>query len=273
MSVSTSYAGRVPRSRIALLAVLIVTLFAAVAAEAGATVRVETHTDPAGDPTLFSYSLSGPTISEPRTAQIADGDYRGWGVPPGIYTMQASPPAGWRVAAIQCTDQAQSTAAFAIDVANARVTVDHRSAAADPANTHHVCAFTLQRAGGSGVAGTRQTGIAPTPLITGQTNTQRPARSALARVRSGRRSALGTVRLARRAVVRATLLNGNRVVGSKRVVRNAGEHRVRVNIKRSELRRLRAGGKKRATLRLRVVIAERSGSTRVFSLRVRVRLT
>jgi hypothetical protein len=273
MSVSTSYAGGIPRSRIALLAVLVVTLLATMAAEAGATVRVETHTDPAGDPTLFSYSLTGPTISEPRTAQVGDGDYRGWGVPPGVYTMQASPPAGWRVAAILCTDQAQNTAAFQIDVANARVIVDHTSAANDPENTHHVCAFTFQRLAGSAVAGTRTTGIAPTPLITGGSQSARPTRASLTRVTGGRRSALGTVRLARRSVVRATLLSGKRVVGSTRVVRNAGEHRVRVNIKRSELRRLRAGGRKRATLRLRVVIAERPGSTRVFSLRVRVRLT
>jgi hypothetical protein len=62
-------------------------------------------------------------------------------------------------------------------------------------------------------------------------------------------------------------------VGSRRLVRTAGEHKVKVNIPRKEVRRLRARGRTRATLRLRVVLAEQGGATRVFNIRVRVRLT
>jgi hypothetical protein len=253
-----------------LLAVLVVALTGAMAAEAGATVRVENHTDPAGDRTPFTYTLSGTAISAPRTASLVDDDYRGFGVPQGVYTMQASPPAGWRVVSIQCTDQAGSAADFQIDLANARVTVDHSTAGPD---THHVCAFTNRRIGAAGsAAGGGSTGIAPTPLITGSTPRARPTKAALVGVKGRLGHALATVRLARRSVVRASLLKSRRVLATRRVVLAAGQHRVQVTLPRGERRRLRAGGKTRSTLRLRVVVAERKGKAKVFTLGVIVRL-
>ncbi len=257
-----------------LLAVLVVALTGAMAAEAGATVRVENHTDPAGDRTPFSYTLTGSPNTggqiAPRTVSLVDDDYRGFGVTPGVYTIQASPPAGWRVASIQCTDQVQGAADFQIDVANARVTVDHSRATAD---THHVCAFTNRRIGAAGsAAGGAASGIAPTPLVTGSSPRARPTRAALVGVKGRLGHAIATLRLARRSVVRASLLKGKRVLATRRVALAAGQHRVQVTLRGAERRRLRAGGKTRATLRLRVVVAERKGKTKVFTLGVIVRL-
>jgi hypothetical protein len=265
---------RDPRLRIALVAVLVVTFIAAMAAEAGATVRVEHHTDPAGDMTLFTYNLLRADGSVKNTTQLDSRDWNtSFGPGPGTYVMQAVPPAGWRVVAIQCTDQHGGTAGIeAIDLANARVTINHTVPDPNPANNHHVCAFTNARLGaGAAAAGT--SGVAPTPVITGGVASTRPTRTAVSRVVGGRRSASVTVRLARSAVIRANLLSGRRVVGTRRLVRAAGEHQLKVNIPRKEVRRLRAGGRTRATLRLRVVLAEQGGTTRVFNIRVRVRLT
>lgn len=265
---------RDPRLRIALVAVLIITFMAAMAAEAGATIRFEHHTDPAGEMTPFTYNLLRPDGSVKSTTQL---DSRAWnasfGPGPGTWVMQAVPPAGWRVVAIKCTDQLGGTAGVeAIDVANGRATINHTVPDPNPANNHHVCAFTNARVGA--VTSAAASGVAPTPVVAGGlSSTLVPTRTAVSRVVGGRRSATATVRLARRAVIRATLLNGRRVVGTRRAVRAAGEHQVKVNIARKELRRLRARGRKRATLRLRVVLAEQGGATRVFNIRVLVRLT
>jgi hypothetical protein len=238
MKVERSRGGR----RRALVAVLAVALTGAMAAEAGATVRVENHTDPAGDRTPFSYTLSGSPNTggqiAPRTVSLVDDDYQGFGVTPGVYTIQANPPAGWRVAAIQCTDQVLGAADFQIDLANARVQVDHSRATAD---THHVCAFTNRRIGAAGSAAGSGSGIAPTPLVTGNTPRRLPTRAALVGVRGRRGHAIATLRLARRSVVRASLLKGSRVVATRRVVRAAGQHRVQVTLPSAERRRLRAG--------------------------------
>ena len=255
--------------RRALLAVLVVALTGAMAAEAGATVRVENHTDPAGDRTPFGYTLTG-TVNggaqiAPRTVSLVDDDYQGFGVSQGVYTIQANPPAGWRVVSIQCTDQAGSTAGFQIDLANARVTVDHSTAGAD---THHVCAFTNRRIGAAGsAAGGGASGIAPTPLVTGSAPRARPTRAALVGVRGRLGHAIANLRLARRSVVRASLLKGSRVLATRRVVLAAGQHRVQVTLPRAERRRLKASGATRSTLRLRVVVAERNGKTKVFTPR------
>lgn len=260
---------RDPRHRFAVVAVLVVAFMAAMAAEASATVRFEHHTDPAGDPAVFTYNLLRDTEQVKSTAQLSgSGAYASFGPGPGTWIMQAVPPAGWRVAAIRCVEGAvENGPKFQIDVARGRVTVQHVG------TEHQVCAFTSTRitasGGGSGSGAT--TGVAPTPVFIG-TNPTLPARSAVSRVTPGRRSATATVRLARRAVIRATLLNGRRVLATRRIQRAAGVHRLQVTVPRAVARRLRAQGKTRATLRLRVVIVERGGTTRVFNTRVRVRL-
>jgi hypothetical protein len=258
-----------PRARIALLAALVVTSLAAWAPEAGATIRFEHHTDPAGDPTVFTYQLLFADGRVSDTTQLSgDGDYTSFGGQPGTYIMQASPPAGWRVADIQCVDDQNTPNVFQIDVPNGRVILDHSRGEA-----HQVCAFTNARVtpGGGGNPGST-TGVAPTPVAVGRARNQRPRRTAVSRVVGGRRKATATVRLARRSVVRATLFNGRRKLVTRRIVRSAGEHALVMNVPRREVRRLRARGRTRATLRLRVVLAERGGATRVFSIRVRVRL-
>jgi hypothetical protein len=262
------------RLRLALVAVLVVAFIAAMAAEAGATVRFEHHTNPAGEPTLFTYNLLRADESVKNTTQLDARDWNtSFGPVPGRYILQAAPPAGWRVVAIRCTtttdaDPTETQAGIVgVDVTNARVTIDH------VAGLHQVCAFTNARVGASGTASAGGSGVAPTP-VTGVAgaNAASPGRTVVSRVIGGRRSATAVVRLARSAVMRATLLNGRRVVGTRRLVRPAGEHQLKVNIPRKELRRLRAGGRTRATLRMRVVLAEQGGATRVFTIGVRVRL-
>jgi hypothetical protein len=155
-------------------------------------------------------------------------------------------------------------------VAKARVTVDHSTATLE---THHVCAFTNRRIGAAGsAAGGGSDGIAPTPLVTGSTPRARPTAAALVGVKGRLGYVTATVRLARQSVVKATLLKGSRALATRRVVKGVGQHRVQVTLPRAELRKLRAGGKKKSTLRLRVVVAERNGKTKVFSLGVIVRL-
>ena len=269
---------RDPRLRLALVAVLVVTFIAAMAAEAGATVRFEHHTDPAGEPTLFTYSLLRADGSVKNTTQLDARDWNtSFGPPaPATYVMQASPPAGWRVSAIRCTTTSDTdpntetqTGILGVDVANARVTIEH------VAGLHQVCAFTNTRIGAA-TGAAAGSGVAPTPVkgkgVAGA-SASNPTRTVLSRVIGGRRSATAVVRLARSAVMRATLLDGRRVVGSRRLVRPAGEYQLKVNIKRKELRRLRARGLSRATLRMKVVLAEQGGATRVFTIGVRVRVT
>lgn len=268
---------RDPRLRLALIAVLVVTFIAAMAAEAGATVRFEHHTNPAGEPTLFTYNLLRADGSVKNTFQLDARDWnQSFGPPaPATYVMQAAPPAGWRVVAIRCTTTSDTdpntetqTGIIGVDVANARVTIEH------VAGLHQVCAFTNARIGAGGTASAGGGGVAPTP-VTGVAgaSASNPARTVLSRVIGGRRSATAVVRLARSAVMRATLLDGRRVVGTRRLVRPAGQYQLKVNIPRKELRRLRARGLKRATLRMRIVLAEQGGATRVYTVGVRVRVT
>ena len=271
---------RDPGHRIALVAVLVVAFVATLAAEASATVRFEHHTDPAGDRTPFTYQLARPDGTVTDTTQLTDPGFSSYGPGPGTWVMQAQSAPGWRVAAINCVASNEANPGVEsqqgilnVDVANGRVTINHALPGPDPTKNHHVCAFTHARIGASpsgSSGGTR--GVAPTPIF-GAGSAVRPATSAVSRVVGGTRSATATVRLAKRSIVKATLLNGRRTVGASRVVQNAGVYRVKVNVPRKEMRRLRAGGRTSRTLRMRVVIAEQGGATKVFNLGVRVRLT
>jgi hypothetical protein len=116
---------------------LAVAFLVGTASEASATLGIENHNDPAGDPTPMNYRLESPSFSSPINFTLTDGLYTSFGVQPGTYTVQGLPPVGWAVGDIQCVGP--DPADFVIDVANGRVTVTHG------AGEEHICAFTNRK--------------------------------------------------------------------------------------------------------------------------------
>jgi hypothetical protein len=259
--------GRLKRraAGIGALAVSILALMG-VAAPAQATLRIINHDEPAGDPTKITYRLSSATEAQfAPDFSLVDGEYKSFGVKPGTYTVQALVPAGWQVGDIQCVGP--SPADFTVDVPNGRVTTVHGP------NAEQTCAFTNRRVSASGGGQTTPTsGVAPSVPASEASKVALPKKPALLRVRSGRRFASATVRITRRSVIKAQLLSGKRVVGSARVTHQAGTYVVRVNVSRKQLSRLRAGGRQRATLTLKVVVVAANKATSVFRYRAIVRL-
>ncbi len=248
------------------LAVCVLAIMGAAAPSAQATLRVINHNEPAGDPTTITYRLSSTTES-PLVPDFAlvDGEYKSFGPGPGTYTVQALVPAGWQVGDIQCVGPRPGD--FALDIPNGRVTMIHGI------DVEQTCAFTNRRASASGGGQTTPSpGVAPSIPASEASKVAVPKKPALLRVRSGRRYASATVRISRRSVIKAQLLSGKRVVGSKRVKHRAGTYVVRVNVARRQLARLRAGGRRRATLTLRVVVVAANRATSVFRYRAIVRL-
>jgi len=254
--------GRVARHpvRIALLAVLSLTFIAAPAAHA--TLRIENHTDPAGDPTVMTYRLSSATWTSGDFTLDAVAWYRSFGQPPGTYTAQAELPAGWQVADIKCLG-AGRLGEFAIDVANGRVTMNHQK------GDEQTCAFTNRRASASGPP---PTGVSPSLPPAQLAKVALPRSPALLRVRTGLRFAAATVRLPRHAVIRGQLLWHGTIVGSARVVHKPGTYVLEVPVSRRSARSLRARGLKRVTLTLRIVVVADNNATHVYRLRALVRL-
>ena len=248
------------------LAVCVLAIMGAAAPAAQATLRVINHNEPAGDPTKITYRLSSPTEAQfAPDFSLVDGEYKSFGVVEGTYTVQALVPAGWQVGDIQCVGQ--SPAEFAVDVPNGRVTMVHGR------NAEQTCAFTNRRVSVSGGGQTTPgSGVAPSVPASEASKVAVPKKPALLRVRSGRRYASATVRISRRSVIKAQLLAGKRVVGSTRVKHRAGTYVVRVNVARRQLARLRGGGRRRATLTLRVVVVGANRATSVFRYRAIVRL-
>jgi hypothetical protein len=234
------------------------------AADAGATLRIEHHLDPAGDPTVVSYRVDGPTWTSGAFPMI-DGEYKSFGPnDAGTYTLQALPPAGWAAGDIQCFGRAPSD--FTIDVANARVTVQHGP------DDEHVCAFTHRRVGASGSV-PQTPGVAPTARPEELPKVVIPNRPEILGIVPGRRSAAVTVRLVRRTVVNARLQTvRGKVLKALRVERNAGTYTLRVRLTRKDARRLARRGRDEVTLTFRVVMTERGGARRVFRHGVVVRL-
>jgi hypothetical protein len=259
----------VRRRALPLVGGMVISLVAV--APASATLRVENFNDPVGDQTVMSYSISGGTLPAPIVFTLPEGEgghanERSFGPPGGTYVIQSTPAAGWRVADIQCFSNAPATA-FGVDIANARVTVNHSGAADD------TCAFTNRRIGAaaSGSAGASAPGIAPTPPASETAGVALPRAAAVLRVTTGRRFASARVRVSRRSIIKGQLLRGTRVVGTARLVRSAGTYSVRVNIKASERRRL-ARLRQPVRLTLRVSVSPVGGkATRVFRFGVRVR--
>jgi hypothetical protein len=234
------------------------------AADAGATLRVENHLDPAGDTTVIGYRLEGPTLSPSLEFSLMDRDYRSFGPPAGTYTVQALLPAGWQTSDIECVGPRPE--AIATDPVNARVTLEHG------ADDEHTCAFTNRRIPPGG-APPSWPGIAPSPPASELPKVVLPDRAEVLRIVPGRRSAAATLRLVRPTVIKARLQTARgRVLGTKRIERDAGTRVVRVRVGRREARRLLRRGRDEVTLTLRIVTIERGGATRVFRHRVVVEL-
>lgn len=249
------------------LSVCVLAIMGAAAPAAHATLRVINHNEPAGDPTKIAYRLSSATEAQVvPDFLLVDGEYKSFGVQPNTYTVQALVPTGWQVGDIQCVGP--SPADFAVDVPNGRVTMVHGSA-----NVEQTCSFTNRRVPASGGAPPAPgSGVAPSVPGSEASKVVVPKKPALLRVRSGRRYASATVRITRRSVIKAQLLSGKRVVGTTRVTHRAGTYVVRVNVAHRQLARLRAGGRTRATLTLKVVVVAANKTTSVFRFRAIVRL-
>src|SRR3954466_10243355 len=84
-------------SRGALLALLVGVLLGVTATEAGATVDVTNHNDPAGDPTVIAYRFFYPPPTAPVDFALHDGEYQNFGPFEGTVVVQVLLPAGWQV--------------------------------------------------------------------------------------------------------------------------------------------------------------------------------
>lgn len=263
-----------------LMAFLVLAFMGASASQAWATLEIQSYNDPAGDPTLMSYMLLTAGQPSPGVAPnpfvLTEGERKSFGPLPGSYTWKGLPPAGWKVAAINCQRVNPTTGAvqaprpgeFVVDLANGQVTVDHGK------DEDQFCAFTNRKVSGSGSSPSGQgpsSGVSPTVPTSGPASV--PVGTALLRVTTGRGFVSASVRISRRSVIKAQLLKGKRVVGTARVTREAGTHAVKVLLKTKDRRRFQRQGLKRITLTLKVVIVGSNGSTKVFRYGVVVRLT
>lgn len=242
---------------------LALALLAGTAGEASATLGIENHNDPAGDPTAMNYRLESPRFSSPIVFTLTDGVYTSFGVQPGTYTVQGLPPVGWAVGDIQCVGP--DAGDFVIDVANGRVTVTHG------AEEEHICAFTNRKLSPGG--GAASPGISPTPGPAELPKVVIPRHPALVGVTVGRGYAEATIRITQRSIIKGWLLrHKTRVVGRKRIVRAAGTHVIRVKLQRKRMQRMQRRGMKSVTLTLRIAVTAPNGATHVFKHRALVKL-
>jgi hypothetical protein len=262
--------GRKYRSpaRMARLAVISFSFFAFAAPAAHATLRVVNHNDPAGDPTLITYQITRSDGTAFPQFSLGDGINKSFGVRGGYsYVIQALPPAGWHVAAIECVGKGFA-GEFTYDVPNGRVTTVHQDA------THEqTCAFTNSNAApatSGGQAGGGTSSVSPSVPSSEVSKVSLPKGPAVVRVRGGRGFATANVRLSRRSVVRCELLRGKRVLASKRVTHRAGTYPCTARLSSRTRHALRAQGLKKATLTLKVVVAA-GKATHVFRYRVIVK--
>jgi hypothetical protein len=254
------------RKGIVTPALVAATVVAVAAPAARATVGISNVNDPAGDTTAIPYRFEGTTAlgdtAGPFEFQLIDNDYKSFGQPPGTYVAQALPPAGWKVGDIQCVDKDQRPGAFAIDVANGRVTITHATT-----SDEQWCTFTTRTA-----SAPASVGISPSPPPSLIPLASLPQTNALVRVATGRRFAVATVRVPQHSVIRADLLRRTRVVGSKRVVHRAGTWKVKVPLRARTVAQLRRQRLKLVTLTLRVVVVPDHGARQTFRHGVIVRI-
>ena len=241
---------------------LVLMVVLAMTAEAGATLRVQSNNDPAGDPTAVTYVLDSPAWTrEPIQFSLGDGDDKSFGPKEGTYTVQAAPPAGWQVIDIQCVGHGDP-GEFVIDVPGGLVTVAHG------AGYEQTCAFTNGKIGATGPS----SGIAPSPPEDELADIRLPREVALLRVRTGRGFVEARLRLIRRSTISARLHRGTRVLARKRISRRAGVRVVRVQLQPETLRWYRDHGRKRVLMKLRIRVSDRRGNRKVFWYGVRVRV-
>jgi len=230
-------------------------LLGVLAPDAGATLRIVNHNDPAGDPTVITYRIASATWLQ--DFQLADNDFRSFGPAPDTYTIQAFPPAGWQIGDIQCVSSRLKD--FSVDVANGRVTVVHSG------EDHDTCSFTNRRVSDAPPS----PGIAPAPPAAEVPAGAVPRRPAVLSVVAERRFAEATVRISRRSIIKGRLLTSKgRIVGRARISRKAGTYVLRVSCSRKAARRFRLRGKSDVTLTLRIAVVGRDGATWVFRHRV-----
>jgi hypothetical protein len=269
---------RGPRTRILLVAVLVLAFSGAMASNAWATLEIQSNNNPGGDPTLQSYALynSDGTLraglkENKNPFTLTEGERRSVGPPAGTYIWQAMPAAGWKVGDIQCFRVDPSTGnavpslpgEFAIDIANGRVTINH----ADGQDEY--CAFTnvlISAANPGGGSGSGSSGVSPTlpGTVTGKT--------ALLRVLGGVHYAKAQVRISRKSVIRLSLLKGKNVVGTARYTRKAGTPTLTVRLRDSYRKSLKRKGVKKVTLTLKITIVGSNKATKVFRYGVVVRI-
>jgi hypothetical protein len=242
---------------------LVLMLVLALTAEAGATLRVESHNDPAGDPTAVTYVLDSPAWTrEPIQFSLGGGDDKSFGPKAGTYTVQAAPPAGWQVTDIKCVSDRNDPGQFVIDVPGGLVTIAHE------ATDDQTCAFTNGKVGASGPS----SGIAPSPPEDELAEVRIPREVALLRVRTGRGFVEARLRLIRRSTISVRLHRGTRVLARKRISRRAGVRVVRVRLQPDTRRWFRDHGRKRVLMKLRIRVVDRRGNRKVFWYGVRVRV-
>ena len=273
------------RSRVFLLAGLVVVFIAVMTTNASATIEVQNYNDPAGDPATFTYQLFGADATTPLASDIlGDGAKSSFGPDPSrygnAYTLHAVLPAGWHTVDIQCMSS-PGTATFNPDLARGSVTIQGHDAGED-----QYCAFTNSKgpasaAGGGGGGGGSTgaggaagggSGVSPT-LPAGTRSNSKSKAPRLLRFRGGTHYALARVHIGRSSVIKAQLRKGKRVVGTKRVKHlKAGTYEVKVTLTKTWLRRYRQRGLKRVTFTLRIVIVGSNGATQVYSPRTIVRI-
>jgi hypothetical protein len=245
-----------------------ITGLAALAAQAGATVRVQNHNDPAGDPAITGYRLENANMTTPPLEfSLHDAEDRSFGPGPGTYVIRAAPPAGWQVGDIQCVGP--SPAEFMIDIPNGLVTLTHGP------GYEQTCSFTNRRVPASSTSGAPQAvtpGVAPSPPPEDIPKIVLPDKAGLLRVTSGRRFAAATLRITRQSIIKGQLLRGKVVVGTARIVRPPGTHIMRVRLAQEFSRGLSRQGRKAARLTLRVVVVPSGAPTQVFRFGVRIPL-
>jgi hypothetical protein len=271
---------RGPRTRILLVAVLVLAFSGAMASNAWATLEIQSNNNPAGDPTLQTYALyngdgtlRGGLKDNLNPFPLTEGERRSVGPPAGTYIWQAMPAPGWKVGDIQCFHVDPTTGnaiptlpgEFAIDVAGGRVTINH----ADGQDEY--CAFTNVKITASGPSGASGSGVSPTlpGTVTGSLS---QGKTALLRVLGGLHYAKAQVRISRKSVIRLSLLKGKSVVGTARYTRKAGTPTLTVKLRDSYRRSLKRKGVKKVTLTLQITIVSSNKATKVFRYGVVVRV-
>jgi hypothetical protein len=275
---------RGPRTRILLVAVLVLAFSGAMASNAWATLEIQSNNNPAGDPTLQTYALynSDGTLrlglkDNKNPFTLTEGERRSVGPPAGTYMWQAMPAPGWKVGDIQCfhVDPATGNAIdtlpgeFAVDIPNGRVTINHLD------GQDEYCAFTnvkiVAGGGGGGSGSGSNTGVSPTlpGTVTGALS---QGKTALLRVLGGLHYAKAQVRISRKSVIKLSLLKGKNVVGTARYTRNAGTPTLTVKLRDSYRRSLKRKGVKKVTLTLKITIVGSNKATKVFRYGVVVRV-